>query len=670
LPHKLNILSSLDDLGSLLEPNGLLAQYIPHFEMRPQQKEMLACIAQTFHSQSIAIIEAATGVGKSLCYLLAALTFANHTDQTVVISTHTLNLQDQLAKKELPVLLKALGMHIDIEIAKGMHNFLCLRKAHDLPQTNKQLEAFILTSNSGDLNELDLPQTEKTKLFCEQQACDQKRCPFFKECFFFQNKKNVQKAKLIITNHHLLLLDLKHKFLDDRPALLPTFEHLIIDEAHHLEDVATKVFSTHLDQKKCTLILKKLISKESKLFQLETKMLHHLEQSDQKTLFRRIDFSIKPGLNTLEFAFSALFSALQELTYNQKERIQEPSFFAPIEQELVAVQTPLKKLITDLEHLADEVKVFKIEDLTSIATDLLGIKEQLQSLFDEIEHLFYPQMDPEYVHYFEKYPLQFFSSPKKVDHFLKELICSKMKTLIFCSATLSSNQNFDFFKAQVGLEHFAPIECSLPSTFDFKQQVLLAIPNPFISPTHPHFIQEGVALTCQAIQQTNGKAFLLFTSFEMLDTFYAQIESLNLPYPLLKQGDLPKHKLLELFEQEENPVLFGTDSFWEGVDTKGHMRLLVITKLPFKVPTHPLFEARTQDLIDEGKDPFLTLAIPQAIVKLKQGFGRLVRSHQDKGSVLILDNRLLTKPYGKLFLNSLPPCTTCFDTKEVILKKI
>ncbi len=655
----------IDTLSCFLDIDSPLAKIIPSFEKRLDQKEMVKQIATAFNTHKHALIEAPTGIGKSLCYLLCAMLHIKHFDTTIVISTHTLNLQDQLIKKEIPILQQALDFDLPIEIAKGMNNFFCLRKFHDLdPHTeaHETLEHFMTTTQTGDTNALHVSDTIKHKIACEQEACEQKRCPFFKECFFFQNKKRVQKARLIITNHHLLLLDLKHKFLEEKSAILPVFEHLILDEAHHLEDVATKVFSKHLDRKKCLQIVK-LSSKQSLFTHLEKKLVH----LDPKENLDRIQMHIKPLFLKLQEAIFDLFDALKEHVHNQPPRITKKTFFAPVDSMITHTLTLTETLTTQLDHLIQDIKTL---DKNIDVTDFLAQKEDLEHLQEDIEHLLEPDLNDDSVYFFEKHPLCFYSAPKQIAPLLQRLLFEKMESVILCSATLSTNQNFDFFKTQLGLDSYEPIECQYPPCFDFKNQVFLAIPNPHPQPNEHAFLERSIDLVWQTVKHTQGKTFILFTSFEMLHRFYDKMEETNTDFILLKQGDLPKPKLLEAFEAEEKTILFGTDSFWEGVDTKGHMQSLIITKLPFKVPTHPLFEARQESFLNEGKDPFLELAIPKAIVKFKQGFGRLIRSRQDRGIVLILDNRLLKKSYGQMFLHSLPECHTCFENQEILLQKM
>lgn len=667
-----------DDIFS---PSGLLSKQFKGYERRTDQQKMSEEIWTAFEEKKSALFEAGTGIGKSLAYLIPALLWAHETNEKIVISTYTISLQEQLMEKDIPFLLDALGLKLNVVLAKGMNNYVCLRKMEDLSKQHALFEqeqeidnllAWAHKTGDGTRSSLSFPIANDlwSKIYAEGDACSYVKCPQFKQCFFFKARARVQDAHVIIVNHHLLMA---HLLSDEKRAILPPFTRLVIDEAHHLEQVARSCLTQSIDR--------------VGLFRAMARVHSDNNPEVSRLLFLRDFFNHKPSMQArlaidlpgqkreLTTQIKNAFDQFEELNKKGagdfKWRLTSDMLHASRET-FIQLREGLKQMASSLDALEMDVKELLTEqpaaqnallDIASTSFNLKGAIETIDTLFSK--------GNDEKVRYAEKSNSQTSLSIADLDvaPFLKERLFEPLKSAILCSATLTIEKKFDQIADNIGI---IPSKTDIyPSPFDYQNRTKMLCITDLSPPTSPTFTKEVSQAVADAICITGGGAFVLFTSFEMLRQCALFLENNKFPYPLFKQGDLSRHLLLEKFKSIRNGVLLGTDSFWEGVDVPGDsLRLVIIPKLPFPVPSDPLNEARSEQLKKAGRDPFLEDSLPQAVIKFKQGFGRLMRRADDRGCVLCLDQRLYNRPYGKTFIRSLPDCVTVFDKKDAIFKEM
>lgn len=725
-PKKINPREVLN----ILESNGPLSRVLKGFESRPEQLKMTAKIVEAYNQNQIALIEAGTGTGKSLSYLIPALIWASSYQERTLISTNTITLQEQLLNKDIPLLIKALNLHLKVVLVKGMNNYICLRKIEDAQseltffpsEESDEIEKIIAWSSStkeGSRAELPFIPSSGAwdKLGAESDACPHNNCAYYQQCFFFKARRQANDAQILIVNHHLLFADLQQRAASNNynsSALLPEYQRIILDEAHHIEDIATEFFASRASRLELLRILGKLSSEKhnkglGKLSILKEKLQNSFNKSppsDTTSIFSSLSIDLpalkRKLLDHTHEAFEAFSSAgmqLLQATDLETEPDEFKSRLRPIHQSHPVWKNhavnAAKILIGTIYSYAQELKSIESrlklivnerlqEQTKSIRFDIQALALRLEGLADLINEFISPLIDSNKVRWIEAQKAKLQTNIYLVDAHLdisKKLIenfFSKFNTIVLCSATLTSNKSFAFIRQRLGLHpeslpNKQITETIYESPFNYKQQALLVIPTDIPHPSHPDFIRAATDKIWEAIQASKGNTFILFTSYSMLQTCYdLLIERLQKNrYPTLKQGDDRRNALLEKFKNTDYSVLFGTDSFWEGVDVVGEaLRCVVIVKLPFRVPSDPIIQARTEALIAKGKNPFLDYSIPHAIVKFKQGFGRLIRNKRDRGCVVCLDNRLAFKKYGHLFLSSLPPCQKQFVEGDQMLKEM
>lgn len=664
-------------------------QNLPRFEIRPGQKEMALLIHDAYQAQEIVCIEAGTGTGKSLAYLLPAIYWAIQHKKRTVISTHTIALQEQLMNKDIPFLLKALQIDLKVSLAKGMNNYLCLKKLRTVEeqilffpeQEIRLLQASLKIAEEGTRSEMPfkVPQPIWDKVSAERNSCDHTRCPHYKECYFFKARRQALESQLIIVNHHLLLADYKSRLQQVKDPPLPSYEYLIIDEAHHLELIALHSSAQRLDKRYLLYLLSRLFSEtqpESSLCRLIRKDLLGLNLYSLE-LQQKIEVDILGqkkvcGLQIEQVFTHDCFSKIDvkyritdafKQTYTWKEEIF-PSL-TMLAKELMGLAVIIQDLKQELDrHLEEKLHVHTLE--------LHSLKSRLEEESKKISIFCTNDSSLKRVQWLEKTAqnLSYVDANLDIALFLGKQFFTPLHAAVLCSATLTTQNSFSFIKRTLGLDQIDKVvqEKIYPSPFSFETQALFLVPNDIPLPSSPHFLLHIVQTIEKMIAITQGSVFVLFTSFEMLRDCFQSLQS---PYPVLKQGDLPRHMLLEKFKQTPGQVLLATDSFWEGVDVPGDaLKCVIIVKLPFAVPSDPLHEAYIEAIRQDGRNSFLEYSVPQAIIQFKQGFGRLLRSQQDRGCIVCLDHRLLSKSYGKLFLNSLPSCRNYFGSKEDVYKEM
>lgn len=714
-------------LSHTLKPGGLLSQNLPFFEERTSQAKLLEDLVEVLNSGKVGLFEAGTGVGKTFAYLIPSIVWALQNQDKVLISTQTIPLQEQILAKDIPFLKKFLNIEFEACLVKGMNNYLCLRKLEDLKEDpplfsenlSDQIEGIRSWSEStvdGSKSSLDFSPSKELweKVSVDMDACNRHQCPFYSKCFFFKERKKALDAQLIIANHHIFFSDFFNSVLEDAEgSIFPLCNHVIFDEAHHLEDTAISRLSFKINSQEIHKVLQRLFSED-----LRSNFKGCFSYiKDQIVRFKSCENSaeIKELLNSLSLDLPALrreielqsldaFSVLEELVEAGlpdsergqgqdpfKLRLTESLYNSPLWRDEV---TPaFKDLIGSVEKFTancffatEKIKrLFPAEFNKKIEGKLLDLKSllnRLNAFCDLLSRLFESLESAEWVCWLEgTYGRSQFLSLNftqiNVSSVLKEHLYPYFSSVSLLSATLSTDQNFNFIKKSLGIgseiKGQKVLEKIYSSPFNYQKQAMLLCPTDLPSPSSPHFLPFANKLILNSLKASNGSAFILFTSYASLKSsadFLVPILE-NAGMPCFIQGSAPRISLLEEFKETENAVLFGTDSFWEGVDVIGDkLKLVVIAKLPFSVPTDPLVQAKSERLAKERKSSFIFDSLPRAIVKFKQGFGRLIRSKTDKGCILCLDSRLVNKGYGKSFLDSLPEAKRVFGTSDIIVKNL
>ncbi len=713
---KLDVKAALGILG----PDGPLAHLLKGFEPRREQQQMMHNILDAYNMRHIALIEAGTGTGKSLAYLIPAMLWAAQTKERTVISTNTITLQEQLLHKDIPLIEKALKLDLKSVLVKGMHNYICLRKLEEThqeflllsPQEAEELQkidAWKEQTHDGSRSSLSFAPSSALweKVAAESDTCNRNSCPYFQQCHFFKARRQASEAQILIVNHHLLFTDLVRRAENDNykdPAILPNYNHIILDEAHNIEDIATDYFAARVSQMDVMRLMARITAEkggkmQGKLPLIKEKIVSHyrndLSQS-VSSIHNRLTIDL-PGmrrdlLQLTHEAFGAFFDFVQTLHTQHhgdeqpqgenKLRIMPHHLKLPYWKERLLPKAKecslaIQRYTQALNALQKDVKQLNnpaLEDqLKGIIFEIEALASRLNSFSAIIDAFFADTLPTDKVRWIEVQPLKTMINTALVDanldisKILVDFLFSKFSTVVLCSATLTTAQHFRFIRSRLGLTpdliHRQVKEYIYESPFDFEQQVMLAIPSDIPSPSDPTFVQAAAEKIWQTLQSSRGNAFVLFTSYTMLKMCFELLERRlrELRYNPLKQGDDDRQSLLNKFKNTDRSVLFGTDSFWEGVDVVGDaLRCVIIVKLPFKVPSEPIIQARSEAITARGGDPFMEYSLPQAIVKFKQGFGRLIRNRRDRGCIVCLDNRLTTKRYGQLFINSLPQCQKAF----------
>ena len=614
-------------IQDILGPDGLLAQSLQGFEYRSSQTRMARLIQESLQEETPAIVEAGTGTGKTFGYLVP-LVLCN---KKVVISTGTKNLQEQVYFKDLPLLKEATGLDIDAMIMKGRKNYLCLHRYHqyfaqasllktETQRVRKKLDKWLETTKFADRAELQW-LTDKDPLWdalsSTSEQCMGPNCMYQNDCFLGRLRGKAARTRIIIVNHHLFFADMKVK-KGGFGEIIPRFQVALFDEAHNIEEIATAYLGERLSTNQ-------IIGLAS-----------DLEQA-AKGLRDKDRLLLKKGINTLRISserLRALFSGREE-----KGRLDNHTLS-------VIEEGPARELRLGLKDIGEVLRNddFQLQPLAVRTSDLDRLLEQVLRT-----------RDAEWLNWYErrKKSLVLYASPLEISERMTELLYEKTRTVVFTSATLSTNGTFDYIRSRLGLRENA-LEGIYPSHFDFKGQSLMYIPRDLPGPGSPDFAPEAANRILDILKRTKGRALVLFTSYYNLNLVFRQLQG-NLPYTILRQGDAPRSLLLEEFRLDTHSILLATGSFWQGVDVPGEsLSCLIIDKLPFDSPAEPLVAARIDSIRGRGGNPFMEYQVPSAVISLKQGLGRLIRKNSDMGILSILDIRILASRYGRLFLDSLP----------------
>ncbi len=680
------------DIKPYFEKNGLLSQCFKEFEYRDEQLHMAEHIEKGLNDEKKVVVEAGTGTGKTLAYLIPSIQWAVENGKKVIISTNTINLQEQLLNKDIPIVKKIMQKDFKYLLVKGRGNFLCNRKHANLlsmkpadleefsQDQKKQFEALInwgKETRTGDKSELyfEVDYTVWEYFQSETDICAGSRCPYKSECFFLKSREEKKKADILIANHHIFFSDLairKEIGFNTDYSILPEYGLVVFDEAHNIQKVARDYFSYEVSKYGFTKAMNQIhnISNNKKhKGQLEI-LLQYLKKrnyEDKEVVEKLLENDVRINHNNLFKAGRDYFDRLIEIFSKgqvgsisfriKKDEIMASSFYSMLndvkENFMLEFNTYLRtarKIITSLKDT---------EDNDGIINDFSKYIERLETFFENFKFINNLD-DEEFIYWVEvnnkKSNSKLVATPLNIDGELSENLYSNLKQLIFTSATIAVENNFDYFKKSIGLEE-ETYDKIIASPFDYDRQMKVYIPSGLPDPNDRNFLDEIEPLLKKMILKTKGRTFVLFTSYKSLNYMYymlrEELEENGINFFI--QGMYPRTKLVEMFKNSDSPVLFGTDSFWEGVDVKGEKLVsVIIVKLPFKVPSDPVTEAIIETYELQGKNPFIEYQIPESVIKFKQGIGRLIRSKEDRGIITILDNRIVTKRYGKYFLDSIP----------------
>ncbi len=682
------------EIAGILDQDGAVGKALGGFEDRPSQRDMAAYIADTYNDGGVALLEAGTGVGKSFAYLVPALVWARDNSERTVVSTNTINLQEQLVGKDLPILARALatGDHTPtFALLKGWRNYLCLARleqARAVPDSLfederaselQRLAEWAAHSADGSLSDLaDEPSDEVwDAVAAESDLCTRLKCPFFDRCFVFRARRAAAEADVVVVNHHLLASDLAVRMASDNwvdAAVLPPYRRLIIDEAHHLEDVSAAHLGAQVSQVGITRLLGRFERNGRGLLPTLSRELTHrddspLDAKGRDLIQRRLLDSLRTARRSSEELFVLLDRRLTEpvlrLTDDfAKDGVWTEGLGVALENVLLA----FNQLRDGVESIADRLSLDdRSERGGQLIAEMRGVVRRLETAAAGLTAALKPAPGgPPAVRWIERKGrratnLGLSAVPLDLAPILKDALFDRVETVVLTSATLAAGGEFTFLEERLGLDlppSRVVVREVLDSPFDFAAQCVLGIPTDLPEPRDDEAGHDAAVarVLLEVARASDGGVFCLFTSHGALRrTADAVRTEVGARWPLLVQGEAPRDHLLRRFRESGSAVLLGTDSFWEGVDVPGRaLRALILAKLPFKVPSEPLTAARLERLAEKGVDGFTHYLIPHAALKLKQGFGRLIRSRSDVGAVLLLDRRVVTKRYGPLLLEGLP----------------
>jgi ATP-dependent DNA helicase DinG len=614
-------------------PGGFLERsMIGGYEHRPAQLEMAERVQDAFENHHHAILEAGTGTGKTLAYLLPAIC----SGRRVVISTATKSLQEQLFQKDVPFLQKHFAPELKVAVMKGRANFLCRAKLHqmaDQPMLKgmeeidafRQIREWAKLTESGDRSELTFLADDSElwgRMDARRDACTGQKCADFNQCFVTAMHQRAKDADLIIVNHHLFFADLALK-QDDFGSILPEYSAVVFDEAHEMEDVASDYFGRQLSNYRFEELAR------------DADIAMRLLKLGSPSLLRRTQ---RIRERSREF-FETFPPRDGRYPFNHNER---DAFLQQHRESYDALASSLKGLETEFAAMTQ-----KPEELLRVARRSFELRQELSFLFESNEK--------NYVYWYERRNKGVFvaATPIDVSQILREHLFEKFDSVVMTSATLTVGGRFEYIRHRLGVDHAK--ERALPPEFDYGKQALLYLPRTIPDVRNAAYPAAAADEIVRLLELSQGRAFCLFTSYAQMNDLFERVRS-RVAFPLLLQGTAPRSALLERFKNTAGAVLFATASFWQGVDVPGEqLSCVIVDRLPFAVPSDPVVAARVRSLEEDGRNAFAEFQVPAAVLALKQGFGRLIRAKTDRGVLALLDSRIRRMSYGKIFLESLPP---------------
>jgi ATP-dependent DNA helicase DinG len=646
----------LPRLEEFFEEGGLIHQTLDTFDLRPQQTNMAEAVDAAFQHGNHLIVEAPTGVGKSFAYLLPAFMHAARGNTPIIICTSTISLQEQLVYKDIPFLQQIFPKRIEAALMKGRSNYLCRRRLGQAVAAEatlfdsledraevERIERWAATpgeKTSSDLDPVPLPAVWST-VCAEHGNCLGRKCAFYTNCAWQDARRGLYNAEIVVVNYALFFNDLAMRRLGTK--LLPDYKAVIFDEAHDVPRLASEHLGLETSSGQIRFLLDRLAHPRKK-------------KGFLRTVNAALSTSYVKAAREAANEFFANVLDWSDRFAPSNKRIREPGF----------IRDPLSPRLHELSQAIDqEVERCETDEQ---ATEMAAWAGKVRLNAINLEALVAAEADNTVYWLEEAFAdrggrprIRIKSAPIDVSPILRDELFNAVDSVICTSATLSTGdtENFTYFRSRTGLDN--PNELVVPSPFDLEAQVAIHLHPQLPDPSdQTNFIEQSAPLIEQHIRATSGGALVLFTSYRMLEQAHGRIGASleDSGYTVLRQGSgMPRNRLIQLFAQDMDAVLFATSTFWQGIDVPGQaLRNVIITKLPFPVPTHPLLEARSEHVQKDGRNPFMEILLPEAIVKLKQGFGRLIRRASDSGRVVILDPRVMTKRYGRLILDSLPAC--------------
>ena len=682
------------DIENYFAKDGILAKEIKGFEYREEQEEMAQYIQDAINEDRKIIVEAGTGTGKTLAYLIPSIKWAVTNKKKVIIATNTINLQEQLLLKDIPLAKSIIKDEFSYVLVKGRNNYVCKRLFNELVlgksidietfsmEAREQIEYILKWGNktkTGDKAELPFEVYPDVWELVQSttELCLGKKCPYRKECFYMKTRMEKMEADILISNHHVFFADLNVRAetdFDSEYLILPRYDMVIFDEAHNVESVARSYFSVEVSKISFTRLLNRIYQKKNKRKKEKSALIRVEDTIDEKDLEDGQQYIYL--LNTLKEEISILQNIGDEY-FDEIRKIYETNTEAPIKKSLNNFEMTKSRF---LENLREKKDIFqsKLADFLNLMMSfnnvIDGEKDKNPEVINFNNHLkmFKAYIDSfKFINSFEDdnyiYWLDINSkrtnviltaTPLNIAQKLSTVLFDNLDRLVFASATIVVNGNFDYFKKSLGLDEEDCIEAIIKSPFDYDEQMSVYIPSDIQDSENINaFVSDASKFILNILLKTDGKAFILFTSYTMLNQIYYSISKKlkDKGFEVFLHGDKPRSQIIKEFKEAENPILFGTTSFWEGVDVQGeNLSNVIITKLPFLVPTDPVVSAISKKIEEDGGNSFMDFQLPEAIIKFKQGVGRLIRKKTDSGNIFILDNRILKKRYGSLFINALP----------------
>ena len=688
-------------VGDLLDETGTLASIKENYEPRPSQIALARAVARAFNTDAIGVFEAGTGVGKSFAYLIPAMLWATDNHTRVIISTGTINLQQQLIEKDIPTAQKIIGREVKSVLLKGRQNYICRRRLSDTikepglfddeTEELERISAWVETTSTGTRSDMSFMPTESvwSRICSESDSCMGMWCPLHEKCFILQARKEAADASILIVNHHLFFADIEARMTGagyDDTAVLPPFHHIVFDEAHAMEEAATSFFSENFNRFRLSKHL-------SLLYRVRRgAVAGHLITLEKYSVSEPAIQSVIAGISDIKDAMSQTEDAALQLlgpAFTWRLSLKTGADAVSLLNTLTLVQKKIAALIDDIHEILDGVDEDYLNEPavreTKFALRHLNSVANLCRAFCDWEG------HPESVFWIEKkrlsgrqqekgqfpswYP-RFVQTPLHIADMMKEGVFDPLDSVVCTSATLRIASDFSWWMRRTGVSLMDEqrIQSGVyDSPFPYDSQVLFAIPDDAPLPDSADFQPYIENALVSLLEASSGHALVLFTSYESLrsacETARRRLASFGIT--ILKQGDDERSRLLDMFLADETSVLFATDSFWTGVDAPGNALLhVIIVKLPFRVPDDPVHAARTEAITQEGGNSFMELSLPEAVIRFRQGFGRLMRRKTDRGVVTVLDRRLLAKRYGRLFIESVPETVRCFAPLSAVTRRI
>lgn len=681
--------------ASCISEGGSLSVMSENFEERPVQVRLLKSIANAFNKGQVGAFEAGTGVGKSYAYLIPAILWAAQNKERVVISTGTINLQQQLSEKDIPAAQKILGKEVKAILVKGRNNYVCLRRLEELGKerdlfTNEsdaleKIREWAKTSPSGSRSDLSFfpPENVWSRVASESDACMGLHCPFRDKCFVMSLRREASDAQILVVNHHLLFADIESRMNGvgyDDSAVLPPYRRIVFDEAHGIENAATSFFSEQITRMKIIKQMNLLYRKRRSSYAGYIFTLVALStQEDTSDDVAEAMEQIKSDIAGLETAALDIMQNESMLRLYEKTRAS----FSPVISLLGTLAKDLERLVSAVRKIMDGLSE---EDKAENAYwETKSILRHLESGAILCKDFAFWDEKRDMVFWIQKQRLPegfasdgnatyvvFSRTPLYIAPLMNAGVFEPMESVVCTSATLKISADFGFWMRRTGVSLVSQERVaaeSFDSPFPYEKNVLLAIVRDIPFPNSIDFQMHIERALLKLIRASGGSTLVLFTSYDSLKNAYAQLHgSLSeLGINVLRQGDDDRFRLLDRFKSDKTSVLFATDSFWQGIDVPGDsLRQVVIVKLPFSVPSDPVFAARAQEIDERGGSSFMELSVPEAVIKFRQGFGRLVRRGDDSGTVVVLDRRIMEKPYGRIFMQSLPKTRVMYDSVDDI----